>query len=148
MAQKGAHPIAEREPTCVVTKRRIGSGTVTALALCTGLTNLVLLAVESWPFTSWAIGVFALWIALPAWLFHMTARVADRGDVLALPYMVIAPLALIGGLVSVAHGVWARGGDALAMAFIGAPLAQLAVVVPFLLMTGTDKQRGSVPQER
>ena len=148
MAQKGAHPIAEGETTGVVTKRRVGAVGVTALALCTGLGNLVLLAVESWPFTNWATGVFALWIALPAWLFHMTARVADRGDVLALPYMVIAPLALIGGLVSVAHGVWARGGDALPMAFIGAPLAQLAVVMPFLLMTGTDKQRGSVPQER
>ena len=148
MARKGAHPIAERGTTGVVTKRRVGSVAVTALAGCTGLGNLVLLAVESWPFNSWAIGVFALWIALPAWLFHMTARVADRGDVLALPYMVIAPLALIGGLVSVAHGVWARGGDALPMAFIGAPLAQLAVVMPFLLMTGTDKQRNSVPQER
>ncbi len=145
MAQKGGHPIVEPG---VVTKRRIGSGAVTALAGCTGLGSLVLLAVESWPFTSWAIGVFALWIALPAWLFHMTARVAERGDALALPYVVVAPLALIGGLVSVAHGVWTRGGDALPMAFIGAPLAQMVAVVPFLLMTGTDKRRDGVSQER
>ncbi len=129
-----------------MTGRRIAIG-VSVLALLSAGTGLSLLAARTWPFDSWAILVFALWIAFPAWLFHATAPSAAPRAALGKAFAVLAPLALVGGAAALGHAVWLQQDAPLPMAFIAVPALQLAVVMPFLLFTGTDKAAAQSVQE-
>lgn len=123
---------------------RIG---VSVLALCSAGAGLSLLAARTWPFDSWSILVFAAWIAFPAWLFHATAPTAAPRAALGKAFAVLAPLALVGGAAALGHAVWLQRDAPLPMAFIAVPAVQLAVVMPFLLFTGTDKGGAQGVQE-
>ncbi|MYE10727.1 MAG: hypothetical protein F4X99_03500 [Gammaproteobacteria bacterium] len=129
-----------------MTGRRIAIG-VSVLALLSAGAGLSLLAARTWPFDSWAILVFALWIAFPAWLFHATAPSAAPRAALGKAFAVLAPLALVGGAAALGHAVWRQQDAPLPMAFIAVPALQLAVVMPFLLFTGTDKAAAQSVQE-
>ena len=123
-----------------MTGRRVAAA-ISTLALLSAGTGLALLAERTWPFASWSILVFAVWIAFPAWLFHATAPFAVPRAGLGQAFAVLAPLALAGGAAALGYAVWAENDVPLPIAFIAVPAVQLAVVVPFLLFTGTDKRQ-------
>ena len=123
---------------------RIG---VSVLALLSAGAGLALLAARTWPFDSWSILALALWIAFPAWLFHATAPSAAPRPALGKAFAVLAPLALVGGVAALGLAVWLERDAPLPLAFIAVPAVQLAVVMPFLLFTGTDKRGAQGVQE-
>ena len=126
--------------------RRVRIG-VSVLALLSAGAGLTFLAARTWPFDSWSILVFAVWIVFPAWLFHATAPSAAPRAALGKAFAVLAPLALVGGAAALGHAVWLERDAPLPMAFIAVPAVQLAVVMPFLLFTGTDKRGAQGVQE-
>lgn len=130
-----------------MTDTRRGAIAIGALALASVATSLALLAGRTWPFTSWSVVVFAAWIALPAWLFHVTAPVALPRGALGRTFAALAPLALVGGCAAIGYAAWREHDDPLPLAFIAVPAVQLAVAMPFFLFTGTDKRQDRAFQE-
>ena len=117
---------------------------IRALALLGAGGGLALLAAATWPFASWSILVFAAWIAFPAWVFHATAPLALPRRGLGPAFATLAPLALVGGVGLLGHAAWRQHDAPLPLAFLIVPAMQLAVVLPFLLFTGTDKSPDAV----
>ncbi len=125
---------------------RHGVIVIRILAVASVGASLALLAAKTWPFTSWSVLVFAAWLALPAWLVYVTSPAALPRLDLGRAFAVLSPLALLGGVGALGYGVWGQPDAPLPMAFIAAPAVQLAVVMPFLLFTGTDKRGDAGPQ--
>lgn len=128
-----------------MTGPRFGTIAISVLALLSAAASLAVLGVRTWPFTSWSLLAFAAWIALPAWLCHVVAPLALARDVLGPVFATLAPLALVGGCVAIGLAAWRRPDAPLPIAFVVAPAVQLAVAIPFLLFTSTDKPEESCP---
>ena len=91
--------------------------------------------------------MFAAWLVLPPWLVYVTSPVALPRLDLGRAFGAFSPLALLGGVAALGYAFWGQPNAPLPMAFVAAPAVQLAVVIPFLLFTGTDKRGDGGLQE-
>ena len=119
-------------------RTRLAGGQGNALALAAGLVAVALVAWNTWPPLGWAFAALVAWAAFPAWLFHASMRVAAREGVLAAAFSVLAPVALVGGVLILAWQTATRGTHEVPLAIITVPLGQLAIALPFVLNTSTD----------
>ena len=111
------------------------------LALASGIAAEALLLVLAWPPASWALVLLVAWTALPPWLFYQARRIAARAGPLGAALRCLAPLALPGAAAWTAVHALADGTDALPVATVAAPLAQMAIALPFLLNAASDTRQ-------
>ena len=111
---------------------------ITWLALASGVAAVALLLVLAWPPVSWTLALLVAWTALPPWLFHQARHIAARAGPLGAALRWLAPIALPAGVAWTAAHALADGTDALPIATVAAPLAQLAIALPFLLNAASD----------
>ena len=109
-----------------------------ALAAGSGLVAVALVTWNAWPPSSWAFLALIAWAAFPAWLFHASSRIALRESAIGVLFSVLAPSALVGGVVLLAWHTLTRGRFEFPVAVVAMPLGQLAIALPFVLNTSTD----------
>ena len=109
-----------------------------ALAVGSGLAAVALVGWNAWPPSGWAFVALIAWAAFPAWLFHASSRVALRESAIGVLFSVLAPSALLGGIVLLAWHTLTRGRFEFPLAVVAVPLGQLAIALPFVLNTSTD----------
>ena len=109
-----------------------------AVAVGCGLGVVALVVWSAWPPLGWAFVALVAWAAFAPWLFYASSHVALRTGALAAWYRLLAPTALLGGVAVLAWQVATRDAYEFPLAVVAVPLAQLIVVLPFVLNTSTD----------